>query len=141
MVSWLQNAKPNGTHPLPVPIPLQIVKDYSFVRPTPTKMITQDPFIVVTHIEYEEEGLSDIDLEAGIRKFGEEVREREDLLMFLPGKAAKKEIWVITAYRSERSFEEKGFVRNLFIEGKNETGIRKWNEDFFELRAGYWSRS
>lgn len=135
MVSWLQNAKPNGTHPLPVPIPLQIM-DCSFVRPTAKK--TQDPFIVVTHIEFEIEGFADI--EAVLVEFGDKIKDIEDVLMFLPGKTAK-ETWIITAYRNKQSFEEKGLVQKRFIEGKQDRSVRTWNEDFLELRVGYLSRS
>ena len=85
MLSWLQNAKPNGIHLLPVPIPLQIM-DYSFVRPTAKK--TQDPFIVVTQTEFEAKELSDI--EAEIMEFGEEIKDIEDVLIFLPGKTEKE---------------------------------------------------
>lgn len=71
--------------------------DCSFVRPTAKK--TQDPFIVVTHIEF--------DIEAGVMEFGEEIKDIEGVLMSLPGKT-EKEIWTMIVYRNKQSFEEKG---------------------------------
>ena len=135
MLSWLQTAKPNGTHLLPVPIPLQIM-DCSFVRPTAKE--TLDPFIIFTRIEFEAEEISGI--AAGIMEFGEEIKDIEDVLMFLPGKA-ETNIWIITAYRNEQDFEEKGLVQKRFTEGKKKSMIRNWNEDFLELKVGYLSRS
>ena len=110
--------------------------DCSFVRPTAKK--TQDPFIVVTQTEFEAEEFSDI--KAGIMEFGEEIKDIEDVLMFLPGKT-EKETWIITAYRNKQSFEEKGLVQKRFTEGKKERSIRNWNEVFLELKVGYLSRS
>ncbi|KAL8677110.1 MAG: hypothetical protein Q9186_006434, partial [Xanthomendoza sp. 1 TL-2023] len=131
MLSWLQNAKPNGIHPLPLPIPLQIM-DCSFVRPAAKQ--TQDPFVVVTRIEFEAEGYTDTG--AGIMEFGEEIKGIEDVLMFLPGKT-DKETWVITAYTNKQSFEEKGLVEKRFAEGKKERSVRNWHEEFLELKVGY----
>lgn len=135
MLSWLVNAKPNGTHPLPVPIPLQIM-DCSLVRSTAKE--TQDPFIVVTHIESEAEGFSS-DIEARIVQYGAKIRDIDDVLMFLPGKTAK-EIWIISAYSNEQSYEKKGLIEKRFTEGKKEMSIRTWNEDLFELKVGFLSR-
>ena len=135
MLSWLQDAKPNGTHPLPNPIPLQLM-DCSYARSTAKK--TRDPFIVVTQIEPEAEGLSDI--EAGIVQFGEEITAIEDVLMFLPGKA-EKEAWIVTAYKNKQSFMEKGLVKERFMEGRKRRSIRHWKEDILELKVGYLSRS
>lgn len=73
-------------------------------------------------------------------EFGEEVRDVEDVLMFLPGKTAK-EIWIISAYRNEQSFQAKGLVKERFTEGEKERGIRMWKEEFLELKVGYLSRS
>lgn len=69
MLSWLQNALPNGIHPLPGPLPLQLMR-CSLVRPTANT--TKDPWIVVTQIAFDAEGFSDI--EAGVRAFGEEIK-------------------------------------------------------------------
>ena len=71
---------------------------------------------------------------------GEEVRDIKNVLMFLPGKTAK-EIWVITAYRNEQSFQEKGLVKERFTEGEKERGTRTWKEEFLKLKVGYLSRS
>jgi len=131
MLSWLQNAKPNGIYPLPVPIPLQIM-DSSFIRPALKEV--QDPFIVITQIEFGAEKFSDI--EAGIMDFGEEIKDIEDVLMFLPGKT-KKETWIVAAYRNKQSFEEKGLVQKRFEEGKKERSIQNWNDYFLELKVGY----
>lgn len=110
--------------------------DCSFVRPAAQK--TQDPFIVVTQIEFETDGFSDI--EAGIMKFGEEIKDIEDVLMFLPGKT-EKETWIVSAYRNKQIFEERGLVKERFTDGNRERSIRNWNEEFLELKVGYLSRS
>ena len=110
--------------------------DCSFVRPTAKE--TPDPFIVFTQIEFEAEEISGIAV--GVIEFGEEIKDIEDVLMFLPGKA-EKSIWIITAYRHKQDFEEKGLVQKRFTEGKKERIIRNWNEDFLELKVGYLSHS
>ena len=61
MLSWLQNALPNGIHPVPVPLPLQLMR-CSSVRPTANT--TKDPWILVTQIVFDAEEFSDI--EAGL---------------------------------------------------------------------------
>ena len=66
MLSWLQIARPNGIHPLPVPIPLQTM-GCSFVRPTANE--TKDPWIVVTRIALEVQIFPDI--EGGVTEFNE----------------------------------------------------------------------
>lgn len=101
MLSWLQNANPNGIHPLPVPIPLQIMEG-SFVRPAVNK--TRDTFVVLTQIGSIVEDL--LDIEARVVDLGEEINGMEDVLLFLPGKT-EKEVWIMTAYRNRQSFEEK----------------------------------
>ena len=44
--------------------------------------------IVVTQIAFDAEEFSDI--EAGVRAFGEEIKDEEDALMFLPGRTERE---------------------------------------------------
>ena len=50
-------------------------------------------------------------------EFGEEVRDVEDVLMFLPGKTAE-EIWVIIAYRNEQSFQRRDLYRRDLLKAR-----------------------
>lgn len=135
MLSWLQNQKPNGTHSLPVPVPLRITK-YCFVRPDIKEV--QDPFVVITQIKVPA-GMF-LDIKAGMTEFSAKAKDIEDVLMFMPGKT-DTEAWVVAAYRTRQSFEEKGFAKKSFAKGKQGeiTGI--WKEHFLELKAGYLFRS
>ena len=136
MLSWLQNAKPNGPYPLPVPVPLQIIRA-SFVRPAVQE--AQDPFVVITHVGCQPEMLSHI--EAGIARFSAKVKHVEDVLMFMPGKTDKG-AWVVAAYTSKQSFDEKGFVKRTFFDEGTQAGIvEQWEEHFLELKDGYLFRS
>ena len=76
----------------------------------------------------------------GITEFREEIKDVEDVLMYLPGRT-EMEIWILAAYRNKQSFEEKGLVQKRFTEGKRERSIRDWTKDFLELKVGYLSRS
>jgi hypothetical protein len=135
MLSWLQNAKPNGTYPLPVPVPLQIIKG-SFVRPAVKEV--QDPFVVITQIAFRTEIFPD--MEASIMEFGAKAQQIEDVLMFMPGKTGN-EAWVVTAYRTKQHFEENGFLKERFEEGKQERIVEIWEEHYLELKVGYLFRS
>ena len=134
MLSWLQNSLPNGTHPLPLPIPLQLMKG-AFVRPAARE--TYDPFVVITQIEYESEAL--LKVEAMLHRFGVEIQEVEDVLMYLPGRTDRT-AWVITAYRSRQTFEDKGLTEHRFGRENAKTIVQGWLEHFLELKVGYMLR-
>jgi hypothetical protein len=133
MLSWLLNEKPNGTHPLPVPVPLQIAKG-SYVRSS--RKEEQDPFIVITQIKATEWMLWGI--EAAIAQFTAKLGDIEGVLMFMSGKA-ETETWVVAAYETKQIFEEKGFAKLRFENGKGIPGI--WEEHLLEIEAGYLFRS
>lgn len=131
MLSWLQDAKPNGTHPLPIPVALQVMKG-SFVRPEVAQW--QNPFVVIAQIAFHP-GMLPV-LEAGIIEFGEKAQHAEDVLTFMPGRT-DKEAWIVMAYRTKEGFEEKGFVKERFEEREQERMIERWEVHFFDIKAGY----
>lgn len=101
-------------------------------------MKVQDPSNVITQTGFKSEKFSDI--EAGIMDSGNEIKDIEDMLIFLPGKA-KKETWIVTTYRNKQSFEDKGLGQKRFEEGKKEWSIQNWNESLLEPNDGYLSHS
>lgn len=128
------NTKPNGMHPLPVPVVLQIMGG-SLVRPIAKD--AQDPFVVITQIEFEPETVSGI--EAGVMDFSMEAGQTEDVLIFLPGKT-DKEIWTVTAYRTKQGFEDKRLARERFEQDGKDGGIKSWKDNFLHLEVGYLFR-
>ncbi|KAH8892729.1 hypothetical protein GQ53DRAFT_822246 [Thozetella sp. PMI_491] len=135
MLCWLQNSKPNGDHPLPVPVPLQL-REFAFVQSTAREI--HDPFVVITRIEYEPSHFPEI--ETGLRDFGDESRPGDDVLMYLPGKA-ENAAWIIAVYKSRQSFDENGLTKKRLAGLWAEKGVQSWEEHFLELKAGYLSRT
>ncbi|KAL8816737.1 MAG: hypothetical protein Q9223_004305 [Gallowayella weberi] len=128
MLLWLQTAKPNGSHPLPIPIPLQIM-DISFVRPIVNHIL--DPFIVLTQVGCRTEDF--FDLKARIIDFGTEIKDTEEVLLFSPG-TTEKEVWIIHAYRNSQDFEERGLSRKKILGVEGHDLVTIWNEDVLGLK-------
>ncbi|KAF2273802.1 uncharacterized protein EI97DRAFT_144872 [Westerdykella ornata] len=135
MLSWLQEAKPNGPNPLPIPVPLQILKG-SFVRPSIKDV--QDPYIVITQMGVHHEELPVV--EDGLLEFSAKLDSLENVLMFTPAKADKA-VWVIAAYKTKRDYVESGF-RKESLDGRLKQGmISMWEENILKLIVGYLVRS
>ena len=93
---------------------------------------------MITQIGFRTEIFSD--MEASIMEFGAKAKQIEDVLMFIPGKT-ENEAWVMTAYRTKQHFEEKGFLKERFEEGKQERIVEIWKEHYLELKVRYLFRS
>ena len=112
MLSWLQNEKPNGTHPLPLPIPLRIVLS-SFVRPEIEGF--SEPFVVITQIVAPDNMLPDI--ETSMSRFSLEAKDKDDMLAFMPG-AIYNGFWVVAVYKTREIFKEDGFTKTRLEHGR-----------------------
>lgn len=121
-------------HPLPMPIPLQMIRG-SFVRPTIKEF--ENPFIVITRIGFSPDKYEVF--ETSLINFGQEAKDKEGVLAFIPGKG-ETEVWVVMAYETRQSFQEKGLVQ-AELEGEQGRMIREWKDHFLNLRAGYLRRA
>ncbi|KAL6702538.1 hypothetical protein ACN47E_001558 [Coniothyrium glycines] len=130
MFSWLMETKPNGRHPLPMPVPLQLPIG-SLVRPEVKEV--HNPFIVITQIKARTNSCRV--LEAAILAFGRKAKDQRDILLFMPGKTEDDGWVVIAAYTTKLYYDESGFS-----EDKVGGAVESWNESFAEFKVGFLCR-